>query len=430
MDNDARTMDRRRQQTLAAYGLPHTVELHGEYLDAPGRTIGDGTRPGTAPGWPAGSLEALRHLPSTAAKACGVPYAVLNIITDREQHQLASHGFDARVCSVEDSMCAAVFRDGQTTVVPDATLDPRFAQNPFVTGELGHLRFYASAPLVAHGIPLGSLCVFSTEPGTLSPPQVEVLESIAGNVVDLLDLHLRTRELDATVAALQASNDRLAGFAGRISHDLRTPLTSVLGYLELASDMPARAEHYLQVAGSAGQRMLQTLDDVLGFSRIGGRIHPVDVPLADLVEAVQADLAHDLDRRHAIMDTIPATVHGDPAQLRALVQNLVANAVLHCPPNRIPHIGISPVAEPGASGLTVSDNGDGIPAEEWDHVLQPLVRLAEDDTVPGSGLGLPTCAGVAAAHGGTLELESSAAGGASITARWPVHRPGGSAGLD
>jgi len=145
----------------------------------------------------------------------------------------------------------------------------------------------------------------------------------------------------------------------------------------------------------------------------------VDVPLADLVEAVQADLAHDLKRRHAIMESIPATVHGDPAQLRALVQNLVSNAVVHCPPARTPHINISPVEDPGSTGVTVSDNGNGIPEEQWEQVLQPLVRLEPVPDAPGSGLGLSTCAGVAIAHGGTLELGISPAGGASITARWP-----------
>jgi hypothetical protein len=67
--------------------------------------------------------------------------ATINLITDTQQHQVAAVGFDASICRREDSMCAVVLDGDTPIVVTDARLDPRFQDNPFVTGTIGHVRF-------------------------------------------------------------------------------------------------------------------------------------------------------------------------------------------------------------------------------------------------------------------------------------------------
>ena len=93
---------------------------------------------------PSQDLQAIVDL---AAQVVGVPTAAINLITDTHQHQIAASGFEPSVCAREDSMCAAVLKD-PTVTVADASRDERFADNPFVTGEIGAVRFYASSPLV------------------------------------------------------------------------------------------------------------------------------------------------------------------------------------------------------------------------------------------------------------------------------------------
>src|SRR3954454_11736048 len=86
----------------------------------------------------------LPDLPSVvelAAYVCGVPNAVVNIISASQQLQMAAFGFAAGVCAREDSMCAISMVEPETVVVRDATQDPRFADNPFVTGEINDVRF-------------------------------------------------------------------------------------------------------------------------------------------------------------------------------------------------------------------------------------------------------------------------------------------------
>src|SRR5687768_7695619 len=103
----------------------------------------------------------LLALVDLAARVAGVPMATINLITDTEQHQVATYGFDGRVCSYDDAMCTAVVEGGAPIVTYDARDDERFRSNPFVTGDRGSVRFYASHPLTSpDGVTVGTLCVF------------------------------------------------------------------------------------------------------------------------------------------------------------------------------------------------------------------------------------------------------------------------------
>ena len=144
-------------------------------------------------------------------------------------------------------MCAAVLHDTAVVLVADASRDDRFRDNPFVTGEIGRVRFYASAALTTpEGTVIGRLCVFDDEPRGLRPEQRELLTSLAERVVDALELRLRSRQLEESLARLtlaqdelHRSNEKLALFAGQISHDLRTPLTALLANVEMLAEEPA-----------------------------------------------------------------------------------------------------------------------------------------------------------------------------------------------
>ena len=170
----------------------------------------------------------LEGLVQLAATICGVSTAVINIIDDRSQHQIAAVGFEPSVCAREDSMCAVVFRHPGHVVVPDAREDERFRDNPFVTGEIADVRFYASSPLITPaGVPIGTLCVFDERVGDLAEQDSQALALLARQVIDVLELRRITRELGR-------SNEQLAHFAGQVSHDLRTPLTALGIFIFLA----------------------------------------------------------------------------------------------------------------------------------------------------------------------------------------------------
>ena len=168
-------MDRDEQQRLAA--------LH-EYrvLDAPADD----------------ELEAVVRV---AAMVAGVPTATLNLIDEHRQCQLTTAGFTGGDSPRSESMCAIRLRAGEFVHVRDATADPVFRDNPWVTGVRAEVRFYASAPLVTpQGHALGTLCVFDSVPRELTGEQIDRLQDLAGVVLALFERRRQAR-INAVLAA-------------------------------------------------------------------------------------------------------------------------------------------------------------------------------------------------------------------------------------
>ena len=166
-------------------------------------------------------------------------------------------------------MCAVALQSPGLLVVPDASVDDRFAANPFVTGALANVRFYASSPLITPaGVPIGTICIFDTRVRELTAELSRSLDLIAHQIVDVLELRRTTR-------ALESSNEQLERFAGQVSHDLRNPLTAVAGFIELAADSPEVVAAPMVAAAlfradAAATRMDSMIADLLDFARLGG----------------------------------------------------------------------------------------------------------------------------------------------------------------
>jgi len=357
----------------------------------------------------------LQGLVELTATLCHVPTAVINIIDDRFQHQIAAVGFAAAACSYEDSMCAVAIRTPGVLVVPDASQDERFASNPFVTGARADVRFYASSPLITPaGVPIGTICIFDSEVRDLTEELSHCLDLIAHQIVDVLELRRTGRELEQ-------SNEQLERFAGQVSHDLRTPLTAIAGFIEIAADSPEvvaapPVAAALARAESAAARMGSMIADLLDFARLGGaqpRREPV--ALRSVVDSVISDFGPALDagRIHVTAD-VDAEVTGDATLLRALFQNLIANAIkFSSAEGRDPRVDVRAVPLENGWRITVDDNGPGIRAEERERVFGFMER-GTGENAPGLGIGLSTCRRIMETHGGTIGIGDSELGGASV----------------
>jgi signal transduction histidine kinase len=243
--------------------------------------------------------------------------------------------------------------------------------------------------------------------------------------------HLRTRLLAAQrVTALHAnladalmearkSNERLADFTGRVSHDLRTPLTSILGYAELASmdtdPDPGEAAGYLEIVGSSARRMLSMVEELLAFASIGGSLDRVQLSLADLVRDLSVDLSAGLREADAVIECDDFVFAADEAQIRIALQNLIQNAVAYKRPGVQPVIRVEGQRMGTGVVVRVADNGKGITAGDRGRVVEPLVRLHREGDPAGSGLGLATCARIAAAHAGRLEISGNPGAGTTVS---------------
>lgn len=140
-----------------------------------------------------------------AALVAGVPTATLNLIDENRQCQLTTTGFDGGISTRRDSMCAIRFEQGEFVHVRDASLDPTYEHNPWVTGTHAKVRFYASAPLVTpQGYALGTLCVFDAEPRELSDEQIARLKDLAKVIMALFERRRQARINGELLAESQA----------------------------------------------------------------------------------------------------------------------------------------------------------------------------------------------------------------------------------
>ena len=136
-----------------------------------------------------------------ASAICGTPIGFVSLVDRDRQWFKARLGIDVSETPREVSFCAHALEDpSHVLVVPDATRDPRFADNPLVTGG-PNIRFYAGAPLVtASGSVLGTLCVIDRKPRELEPFQYEALQALSRQVTALLELRRATRQLQQQLA--------------------------------------------------------------------------------------------------------------------------------------------------------------------------------------------------------------------------------------
>jgi signal transduction histidine kinase len=393
---------------------------------------------------PAGDeLEAVVRV---AALVAGVPTATLNLIDENRQCQLTTTGFTGGDSPREASMCAVHFEKGDFVYRPDARLDPVFRDNPWVTGRLAGVRFYASAPLITpQGYALGSLCVFDDRPGELTGEQIDRLKDLAAVILALFErrrqarangelaAELRTRngqlesaqaDRAATIAELRRSNTELQQFAGVVSHDLAAPLGVVNGYLELLGEQGADEEsaRWIGAAARAVDRMSRLITSLLDYASAGHapcRTEPA--ALGDLVEQALTDLHEVVHGATVTVAPGLPVVDCDPTLVRQLLQNLIGNALKYRHPDRPCRIEVCAerAGPDGRWAVTVADNGLGIPAEQRARVFEMFAQV-DPAAGTGHGIGLSTCHRIVERHGGRIEARETPGGGTTMTFTLPA----------
>ena len=244
-------------------------------------------------------------------------------------------------------------------------------------------------------------------------------------------LSCRERELDELAQSLEGVRQRLKAASlaeaaaqeergllmANLSHDLRTPITAIKGYVEGIRDgvanTPEKRDHYLEVVYAKTLVLEGLVGNMTDFSeyelgRMQYHFERVELSafLADLIPEYQADVR---GREMAFVAkplASPATVTADRGKLKRVLDNLVSNAVKYGRPGGT----VVLAAEGYRQGviLSVSDDGRGIPEEALAHVFDSFFRAdaARSSSVPGSGLGLAICKSIAESHHGKLWLTS------------------------
>jgi signal transduction histidine kinase len=244
------------------------------------------------------------------------------------------------------------------------------------------------------------------------PPQRDEISALAATMNEML-------------ARVESGHTAQRRFVGDASHELRSPLASIISALEVAQDYPEILDDELR-SGTLipeAHRMQNLLDDLLLLARADERgivVRTEEVDLDVLAEGEAARLRREttLDIRLAAE---PVSLRGDLTGLGRVLRNLVDNAAKHAGSS----IDVE-VRRDGPSALmVVSDDGPGIPERDRARVFDRFVRLdsARSRDGGGSGLGLAIVAEIIAAHAGSISIDDRPGGGSRFTVRLPVHPP-------
>jgi two-component system OmpR family sensor kinase len=241
-----------------------------------------------------------------------------------------------------------------------------------------------------------------------------------------LSLNAMLGQIESAFRAREQSEAKLRRFVADASHELRTPLAAVRAYAELfgrgAAQRPADLARSMSGITREAERMSLLVDDLLLLARLdeGRPLEQAPVDLAELIgEAV--DAARVLEPARPI-DVIvqPATVAGDRARLRQVIDNLLANVRTHTPAQTPVTLSLKQTA--GQVELRVADQGPGLGPEQAAHVFERFYRVDDSRTRAsgGVGLGLSIVAAIAHAHGGSARAEPTPGGGATFIVTLPL----------
>jgi signal transduction histidine kinase len=223
---------------------------------------------------------------------------------------------------------------------------------------------------------------------------------------------------------------QLADFAGTVAHDLRSPLSATLGWLDLADEVRDDHQQLVNAVGRARggvDRMAVLISELLSHAVAeGGELQPEAVELGGpdgLVAEVAAIVDPDETADILAEDGIP-TVQGDPDMLTQLLTNLIGNAMKYVAPGKVPDVRLTGRCHGNRVELELSDNGIGIPEGQRDLVFERFHRAhPQDARYPGTGLGLAICRTIVERHGGRI-VATSGPDGVGTTFRFDLPAAG------
>jgi signal transduction histidine kinase len=380
----------------------------------------------------------LQALAQAASGIADTPIALISLVERHRQWFPAKVGFDGIPETPRDeAFCSHTILGDDVFEVPDAATDPRFADNPLVTGDPG-IRFYAGFPLRAEdGHKLGTLCVIDTTSRRLDDRQRAQLAHLTAAAEQFMTHHKKQADLiqvvDEARHVAECADHAKSTLLSNVTHEFHTPLNAIIGFAdiierEVYGPLPdsryAERAHDIRVSGEV---LLRIVSDVLDLARLYGGEAELRRDVVDMREVLTSVTA---SRRRAAEDagvtvtpdcperTVAAI--GDELALRKSLRKVLDNAIQHTPTGSRISVELD-VLSRDVAAICVTDTGPGIPPSEFDRVCREFEHLdtahAGDDK--GPGLGLAVARQLIEAQGGELSLDDNVAHGTRICLALP-----------
>ncbi|CAG0983056.1 two-component system, OmpR family, sensor kinase [Anaerolineales bacterium] len=214
-------------------------------------------------------------------------------------------------------------------------------------------------------------------------------------------------------------------FLAETAHELRTPLASMLGNVDLLAtfgENPARRRETIAAIQRTGKHVARLLDDLLLLAQAEAGWHLsslASIALDDvLMEAYEAAQLITEQVALKVEKCEPAFVRGDADRLRQVFMNLIDNALKHSPPDSV--VTLALWREEGKVMVRIRDHGTGIPEDALKRIFDPFFRAPGSGRLPGAGLGLTIVLWIVREHGGDVIIESPSGCGTTVTLSFPA----------
>lgn len=377
---------------------------------------------------------AFDRLTTLAAAIFDAPYAVITLV-DKSRHWFKStDGMPRGEISRQEGFCGYTILTDDPMVVLDASKDPRFVNDPSVTGPAA-IRFYAGAPLImSSGFRIGTLCIMDDKARTeeLSDKDIAILRHLAGLAVQEIEQRgesiAQTSALGDELKNAQAAKDQ---FLQMLSHELRTPLNAIIGFSSMieGAAVEAKDERSREYAGDisdAGYHLLGLIDSMLDWTRLErGELEVQEsvVPVSDLIGQTLDQLVAGGDRIAMGDYSANLKILCDPRYVVQVLAHVFQNALKFSPEGAPVNLSVD-IAGHGGVSLSVADTGPGIGTERRQKAFNLFEKLdAKPDLfAEGMGLGLAISRKLMELHGGQIEFADVEGSGATVVLTFPAHR--------
>jgi signal transduction histidine kinase len=308
---------------------------------------------------------------------------------------------------VESTICHEIRESGKAVIIDHVAEDPLYACHH--TPQAYGLQSYISMPIrLADGSFFGTLCAIDPEPHRLNTPETVQMFEMFAEVIGFQLSAIKNLLDEQNTSAIREE------FIAVLGHDLRNPLGSISGGVSLLRKeaLSERGVQILALMHGSIVRMSGLIDNVLDFARgrLGGGftlMHQAQVNLEPILQQVVNELRIGAPGRTIETDfTLPDPVNCDPSRFGQMVSNLLANGLTHGEPDE--PVRIQAATTGGELHVSVANGGHPIPPETMERLFQPFFRGDVSPSQQGLGLGLHIASEIAKAHGGAIEVASTA----------------------
>ncbi|MDP5104979.1 MAG: ATP-binding protein [Polaribacter sp.] len=347
-----------------------------------------------------------------ASGICNTQIALVSIIDQNRQWFKSARGLNVTETPRDVSFCAhSILHPNELFIINDATKDERFFDNPLTTNE-PNVIFYAGAPLnSSEGFPLGTLCVIDDQPKVLTENQKESLLLLSKQVVVLLELRKKNKELEASNKKVKELNMQLNDFAFRLTHDLKSPINGINFLLNvLKEDHSAlfkntEAEEHLNLISNRIVYVDNLISEILKYSKVTSEnIIYEDLNVKELLDQI---IDNNDFQNKIFFDTsnLDFSIFTSKIGLLQIFQNLISNSRKFCDEEKS-IITVSFKEEADKYFFTYQDNGPGIEEKYWEKAFTLFETLgASDGSNNNTGIGLATIKAIIKRLDGKIYLQ-------------------------